>query len=200
MLISEKLRLSPIKLANEDQILILTGMTWEDFEQLTSEEYLGYRASYKNGEITIVSPGRNHERIAKTIQILVVAYCRKYHKPYFPFGSTTLKNPPLAGKEPDTAFAFDTDKDIPDLAVEVIFSSGSVADLEKYKMLGVKEVWLWKNSELTFYQLSDNSYQIITKSHCLGNLKSSEFVGFVNRGLTESPLFIEQDFIQILPD
>lgn len=200
MLISEKLRLSPIKLANEDQILILTGMTWEDFEQLTSEEYLGYRASYNNGEITIVSPGRNHERIAKTIQILVVAYCRKYHKPYFPFGSTTLKNPPLAGKEPDTAFAFDTDKDIPDLAVEVIFSSGSVADLEKYQMLGVKEVWLWKNSELTFYQLSDNGYQIITKSHCLGNLKSSEFAGFVNRGLTESPLFIEQDFLQILPD
>ena len=200
MLISEKLRLSPIKLANEDQILILTGMTWEDFEQLTSEEYLGYRASYNNGEITIVSPGRNHERIAKTIQILVVAYCRKYHKPYFPFGSTTLKNPPLAGKEPDTAFAFDTDKDIPDLAVEVIFSSCGVADLEKYQMLGVKEVWLWKNSELTFYQLFDNGYQIITKSHCLGNLKSSEFAGFVNRGLTESPLFIEQDFLQILPD
>lgn len=198
MLISEKLPLNSIKLATQDQVLILTGMAWSDFEQLTTEEYLGYRASYRDGEITIVSPGRNHERIAKTIEILVVAYCRKYNKTYFPFGSTTLKNPPLAGKEPDTAFAFDTDKEIPDLAVEVIFSSGSITDLEKYQILGVKEVWLWKNSELTFYQLLDNGYQIITSSNCLANLNSSEFTKFVNRGLTESPLLIEKALLQML--
>lgn len=196
MLVNEKIQLHPNKLANQDQVLILTGMTWEDFEQLTGEEYLGYRASYKNGEIIIVSPGRNHERIGSTISALVIAYCRKYNIPYFPFGSTTLKNPPLVGKEPDTAFAVDTDKDIPDIAVEVIFSSGSVADLEKYKILGVKEVWLWKQSQLTFYLLSDDAYQIISESNCLKNLKSSKFVEFVNRGLTEDILSIERDFLE----
>ncbi len=196
MLVNEKIQLHPNKLANHDQVLILTGMTWEDFEQLTGEEYLGYRASYKNGEIIIVSPGRNHERIGSTISALVIAYCRKYNIPYFPFGSTTLKNPPLVGKEPDTAFAVDTDKDIPDVAVEVIFSSGSVADLEKYKILGVKEVWLWKQSQLTFYLLSDDAYQIISESNCLKNLKSSKFVEFVNRGLTEDILSIERDFLE----
>ncbi len=196
MLVNEKIQLHPNKLANQDQVLILTGMTWEDFEQLTGEEYLGYRASYKNGEIIIVSPGRNHERIGSTISALVIAYCRKYNIPYFPFGSTTLKNPPLVGKEPDTAFAVDTDKDIPDVAVEVIFSSGSVADLEKYKILGVKEVWLWKQSQLTFYLLSDDAYQIISESNCLKNLKSSKFVEFVNRGLTEDILSIERDFLE----
>ena len=196
MLFNEKIQLHPNKLANQDQVLILTGMTWEDFEQLTGEEYLGYRASYKNGEIIIVSPGRNHERIGSTISALVIAYCRKYNIPYFPFGSTTLKNPPLVGKEADTAFAVDTDKDIPDVAVEVIFSSGSVADLEKYKILGVKEVWLWKQSQLTFYLLSDDAYQIISESNCLKNLKSSKFVEFVNRGLTEDILSIERDFLE----
>ena len=196
MLVSEKLRLNQTKLAKEDQVLILTGMTWSDFEQLTDEEYLGYRASYKDGEITIVSPGRNHERIGRTISILVVAYCRKYNKRYFPFGSTTLKNPPLAGKEPDTAFALDSDKDIPDVAVEVIFSSGSIADLEKYKILGVKEVWLWKQGELTFYWLCNDDYQIISESKCLKNLNSSKFIHFVNRGLTEDILSIEKDFLK----
>ncbi len=48
MLVTEKLHLNPVKLANQDQVLILTGMTWEDFEQLTDEEYLGYRASYNS--------------------------------------------------------------------------------------------------------------------------------------------------------
>ncbi len=56
-------------LTRQDQTLILSGMTWDDFEQLTSEEYSGYRISYFDGEIIIVSPGRNHERIAEIINI-----------------------------------------------------------------------------------------------------------------------------------
>ncbi|MDJ0647376.1 MAG: Uma2 family endonuclease [Xenococcaceae cyanobacterium MO_188.B19] len=198
MLVTEKLHLNLNKIANQDQVLILTGTTWEDFEQLTSEEYLGYRASYKDGEIVIVSPGRNHERISRTISALVIAYCRKYNKPCYPFGSTTLKNPPLAAKEPDTAFAIDTDKDTPDVAIEVIFSSGSIADLEKYKMLGIKEVWLWQQNQLTFYQLLDNDYQIIPESNCFPKLKSSEFIEFVNRGLTDDILSIEKNFLENL--
>ena len=105
------------RLTQQDQILILFGTTWDDFEQLTSEEYSGYRISYFDGEIIIVSPGRNHERIAEIINYLIVAYCRQYNILYYPFRSTTLKNAPLAGKEPDVSFAFGTDKDIPDLAV-----------------------------------------------------------------------------------
>lgn len=152
------------RLTQQDQILILSGMTWDDFEQLTSEEYSGYRISYFDGEIIILSPGRNHERIAENINYLIVTYCRQYNILYYPFRSTTLKNPPLAGKEPDVSFAFDTDKNIPDLAVEVIFSSGGIADLEKYRNLQIPEVWLWQNNVITFYQLENNNYQIIEKS------------------------------------
>lgn len=192
MLTREKL---PFNLAKEDQVLILTGMDWLDFEQLIGEEYLGYRASYRDGEITIVSPGRNHERICEIIRVLIVAYCHKYNKSYFPFGSTTLKNSPLVGKEPDTAFAFDVDKDVPDLAVEVIFSSGSLDDLEKYKILGIKEVWIWQNQELKFYQLGVNNYQEIELSFHLNKINSNVLIKYVNRGLSEDFLAIYKDFI-----
>lgn len=74
MLIGDKFPLNPTKLAQEDQALILSGMIWSDFEQLINEEYLGYRVSYKHGEITIVSPGRNHERIGKTIKLVLINY------------------------------------------------------------------------------------------------------------------------------
>ncbi len=184
------------RLTQQDQTLVLSGMTWDDFEQLISEEYSGYRISYFDGEITIVSPGRNHERIAEIINYLIVAYCRQYNILYYPFRSTTLKNPPVAGKEPDVSFSFGKDKDLPDLAVEVVFSSGGIADLQKYRILKIPEVWFWQNKAITFYQLKNNRYQVIKKSKYLSKLESSNIIEFINRGLTESPLTIEAEFIK----
>ncbi|MGB5768524.1 MAG: Uma2 family endonuclease, partial [Crocosphaera sp.] len=158
MLINTQLPLNIDQLQKQDQTLSFAGMTWTDYEKFNAEEYLGYRVSYFNGVITLVSPSLNHERIAQTLTILVCAYCRKFNLPYFPMGSTRLSHKPLAGKEPDVSFAFNTDKDIPDLAIEVIFSSGSIDDLNKYHALGVKEVWFWKNQKITFYQLQTQGY------------------------------------------
>lgn len=183
----------------KDQILSLSGMSWSDYEKLISQEYLGYRASYFNGVITIVSPSINHEIIERTISILINAYCRKYELLYFPMGSTTLKNPPLAGKEPDTSYSFETRKTTPDLAVEVIYSSGSINDsLEKYKYLNVEEVWFWQSEKIKFYQLVDGEYLEINNSRFFSLLSPEFLVKFVNRGLTESPLIIEADFTREL--
>ena len=183
----------------QDQILSLFGMSWLDYEKLTSQEYLSYRVSYFNEIITIVSPSINHEIIERTISILINAYCRKYELLYFPMGSTTLKNPPLAGKEPDTSYSFETRKSIPDLAVEVIYSSGNINNsLEKYKFLNVEEVWFWQEEKIKFYQLADDEYLEINKSRFLSKLTPEFLVEFVNRGLIESPLIIEADFTREL--
>ena len=196
MLINSKLPLDSDRLQKQDQTLCLAGMTWIDYEKFDSEEYPGYRVSYFDGVITLVSPSKNHERIAQTIAILVSAYCRKFSLLYFPLGSTRLENKPLAGKEPDVSFAFNTDKDIPDLAIEVIFSSGSLDDLNKYQIIGVNEVWFWKNNKITFYQLQTQKYIKIPTSKLLPNLSSKTLENFVNQSLTKSPLVIEADFLQ----
>jgi Uma2 family endonuclease len=112
--------------------------------------------------------------------------------------STTLKNPPLVGKEPDVSFAFGTKKSLPDLAIEVVYSSGGIADLEKYKYLGIKEVWIWQNEQIKFYKLVDSNYVEIQTSNCLSKLSSDFLIRFINRGLAESPLIIEADFIKEL--
>ncbi len=182
-----------------DQTLIVAGATWADYEKFDSIEYPGYRVSYFNGVITIVSPSLNHETIAEVINYLVVAYCRQYNLLYFPMRSTTLKNPPLVGKEPDVSFAFGTKKSLPDLAIEVVYSSGGIADLEKYKYLGIKEIWIWQNEQIKFYKLVDYNYLEIQMSNCLFKLSSDFLIRFINRGLTESPLIIEADFIKELP-
>ncbi|MGK7948497.1 MAG: hypothetical protein AB4368_06760 [Xenococcaceae cyanobacterium] len=68
--------------------------------------------------------------------------------------------------------------------------------MEKYQILGVKEVWFWKNNQITFYYLKGDLYHEIATSKCLSNLASLNLASFVNRGLTESPLVIEADFIK----
>jgi len=185
------------RLTRQDQVLTLSGMAWNDYENLTQANSR-YLLSYLEGVITIVSPSRSHEAIERTISILINAYCRQFNLLYFPLGSTTLKNPETVGKEPDTSYAFDVDKAIPDLAVEVIFTSGGTADLIKYQYLRVGEVWFWQNEEIKFYRLVDSQYTEIETSFCLPNLSAEFLINFVNRGLAESPLTIEADFVSQL--
>ena len=69
---------------------------------------------------------------------------------------------------------------------------------QKYKYLGVSEVWFWQNEEIKFYQLVDSQYVEIEVSSCLPELFSEFLIKFVNRGLRESPLTIEDDFTRQL--
>ena len=73
-----------------DRILTLTEATWSDYEQLVVA-HPHYLVSYLNRIITIVAPGRNHERIATVISTLINAYCRKYQIPYYTLGSKDIK-------------------------------------------------------------------------------------------------------------
>lgn len=127
------------RLQNKDQILILSGMTWNDYEKLSTENH-NYLISYFNNVITIVSPSRSHERLSETIANLINAYCRKYKIKYWALGSEDIKKEPIAGKQPDKSYCFGTLKDIADLAIEINYTSGSIADLEKYSLLEVSEV------------------------------------------------------------
>ena len=202
-----------------DRILILTEKTWADYEKLIQEKS-NYRISYLNNVINIVSPSRNHERIAATISILINAYCRKYQIPYFALGTQDIKKQFVTGKQPDASYCFETEKDVPDLAIEVNakseaflvvedddlthsrLPSGSINDLEKYKLLGVSEVWIWQDNMTTFYHLKNGEYFSQLRSQNLYNHSSrlklaldSDFLDqFVNRGLTEDNLTIETDF------
>lgn len=188
-----------------DRILILTEKTWEDYEKLTRDDS-NYRISYLNNVINIVSPSRNHERIATVISLLINAYCRKYQIPYFSLGSKDIKKQLVVGKQPDASYCFKTEKDIPDLAIEVNYTSGSINDLQKYQLLGVSEVWIWQDNSITFYRLENGKYtaELISSNLYdpnlpLNNALDSDFLNqYVNRGLIENNLAIETDFFNQL--
>lgn len=199
MLISTDLPIDRDRFAQNDQILTITGTNWLDYQNFNSQEYPGYRVSYFNGEITIVSPGRNHQRIAAVINRLIIAYCEKYELQDFPFRQTRLNVWGQAGREPDLAYAFGSDKDLPDLVVEVIFSSGDIEILKSsYKNIGISELWIWKDNMMTFYLLESNNYSEIEASNILTTIRSQTLAKYVNRGTTQSPLLIKKDFLKVI--
>ncbi len=55
-------------------------------------------------------------------------------------------------------------KPIPDLSIEVVFTSGGISKLERYKVLGVPEVQFWEDGLLKLYHLEDDSYEPIERS------------------------------------
>ncbi|MEM9508408.1 MAG: Uma2 family endonuclease, partial [Cyanobacteria bacterium P01_E01_bin.35] len=75
MLIGDQLPINQDYLLKQDRTLSFSGMTWEDYEKFNTAEYSGYRTSFLNGVITLMSPSQNHEVIKDFIFLLVVTYC-----------------------------------------------------------------------------------------------------------------------------
>lgn len=152
---------------------IITGVSWEGYEVLLQD--LGdsgkYRVTYFDGVIELVSPSRRHERQKSIIGSLLEAYFQEQRIRYFPLGSTTFRQPDKrGGTEPDESYCIGTEKDFPDLAIEIIVTSGGVDKLAVYHVLGVQEVWFFRNNIFQVYILQGESYQEVVKSVLLPNL------------------------------
>lgn len=186
-------------LQQKDKLFIFSNTSWEEYEVILQQKAnsSAYRISFLNGVLKIMSPSRNHEIIKDFIYLLIISYCDAIELDYYPIGSTTLKQKDKSvGKEPDTSFCFNSLKQIPDLAVEVVFSSGSFEDLEKYQKLGVKEVWFWINDRLEIYVLIDNNYQQQNSSYNLSNLDAKLLEKYIIQVLTGNPRILKKAFLQ----
>jgi Uma2 family endonuclease len=75
-----------------------------------------------------------------------------------------------------------TDKDMPDLALEVIWSHGGLDKLEIYRGLGVAEVWVWeRDAGLRVHALRDEHYERRDRSALLPDLDLAWLASFLDR-------------------
>jgi Uma2 family endonuclease len=156
-----------------EERFITSGVSWEAYETLLNflGDSSGYRLAYLEGILEIMSPSRSHELDKENIGRLLEAYLEENRIRFWGLGSTTLrKADKQAGKEPDKCYCIGTDKDIPDLAIEVIYTSGSVNVLTIYQRLGVTEVWLWQNNQFEIYYLQGDRYEQRQQSQLLPDL------------------------------
>lgn len=86
----------------------------------------------------------------------------------------------LRGLEPDECYCLGQKKEISDLAIEVVITSGIVNKLDIYQGLGVTEVWQWQDGQFLIHHLRPTGYEQITTSELLPNLDPQQLASYVN--------------------
>ena len=167
-----------------EQRVIVRGVPWEVYVALNDAvESRGVRFAYLRGELEIMSPSLSHETLKSTFGRLIELYAVECGVALYAHGSTTFrKRAKQAGVEPDECYAVGRQlrgKEKPDLAVEVVLTSGGIDKLEIYARLGVREVWFWHKGKLSLYALREGGYEPIAKSELLPALDVDELASFV---------------------
>ena len=136
--------------------LLFDGLTWREFkavEQLLDSP--GYRFSFLDGVLEIRRRhGEPHETVKARIGALVELYLLMAGFDFTPTGSMTLESETgKVKREADESYKLAPGRRLPDLAIEIVFSSGGINQLEAYKRLKIKEVWFWEDGLLEVYHL-----------------------------------------------
>jgi Uma2 family endonuclease len=147
--------------------------SWQDFCQLRDRRGDGSipRLRYHHGEILVMSPLPRHGREANIITDIVKALLDEEDRNYEAFTPITMELPEVGGIEPDYCFYIDNWQSVigkdridwkvdlpPDLAIEIDVTSFT-SELD-FLPFNVPEVWIFKQYQLTIYQLVTDKYEI----------------------------------------
>jgi Uma2 family endonuclease len=149
-----------------DQRIVHHDRTWEQFKHIQSgfEGSSVVRLFYYNGTIEILMPGENHEFFKTIIGFLVELFLAEQGIEFIPAGSMTQERQGVASAQADESYWVGEKREVPDLSIEVVFTSGDESKLERYRALGVPEVWFWEDGLFTLYHLRNGSYERIYRS------------------------------------
>lgn len=152
--------------APEDKVVLYYDRTWEQFKYIQKglEGSPGVRLFFYEGVVEVLMPGQPHEIFKRVISSLLDYFFLHFNITVTPTGSVTQEQEGVASAQADDSFCFGDVKPIPDLSIEVVFTSGSIAKLKRYQALGVPEVWFWEDGLLTLHRLGENGYTRISRS------------------------------------
>jgi Uma2 family endonuclease len=195
-------------LAPSEQIVQLSGISWQTYETLLAE--IGdrqIRLTYNRGNLQIRVPSPEHERFKTIMGRFVETLAEELDVRIEPLGSTTFKRPELSGAEPDECFyiqnisavkgkkRIDLNQDPPpDLVVEIYITSRSENTLQVYADLGVPEVWIYNGSRLRINRLENGEYVEGELSLAFPSLPILEIVRFLEQAETMDYLELVKAF------
>lgn len=148
------------------QRIIQSGRTWHQFK-LIQEGFAdspGVRLFYHNGTIEIFMPGRDHEIFKTLIGYLIETFLFEKGVFFEATGSMTQEIEEVVSAQADESYCIGESKPIPDLSIEVVFTSGNQKKLDRYQALGVPEVWFWEDGLFSLYHLRCDHYDRIQRS------------------------------------
>jgi Uma2 family endonuclease len=167
-----------------EQRLLLEGVSWQQYETLIAtlgNDFSNLRLSYLEGTLEIMTTSPEHEELKKIIGMLLEAYFQETRTRFHALGSATFRKAmKLRGLEPDECYCLEQKKEFPDLAIEIVLTSGIVNKLEIYRGLGVTEIWQWQNGKFVIYHLRSDRYEEIEQSELLPDLDVHLLANYVN--------------------
>jgi Uma2 family endonuclease len=175
-----------------DHFVRAHNVTWAGYQAALARRGQGSapRITYLEGELQIMSPGYDHEAIGSLIGRLVEAYCIDRDIELCPVGSWTIKERRVQrGAEPDECYVFGRRRKRPtrpDLAIEVVWTSGGIDKLEVYRLLDVREVWMWvaekrAKGRIQVFRLHGERYRPLPRSRFLPDLDLELLERFAHR-------------------
>ena len=189
----------------ERQSLVLHGVTWQQYEALVGlfqDQFPALRMTYLEGTLELMTTSREHERLKTIIARLVEAFAEEYDLDLNGYGAATFrKEAAKRGLEPDECYCFGELREIPDIAIEVVITSGTIDKLKVYEGLGVQEVWFWKKGTFTIYSLQNpQGYEASSASPLLPQLDFALLCQFIdNPKQTQAVKAYRQRLRQDLP-
>jgi Uma2 family endonuclease len=169
-----------------DQRVVMHGTPWSHYEALLAlrGEASSPRIAFLEGALELMTPSKDHERNKSYIGRLLEAWAIERGIDLSPYGSWTLKNAPRqSGAEPDECYIVGADqsKERPDLAIEVMWTSGGIDKLEIYARLGIGEVWFWRDGRIEVHVLRSGRYERTKRSALFPALDVDLLCSFLDR-------------------
>jgi Uma2 family endonuclease len=166
----------------DEKLVTLHDISWEQFKAIEAQlqNNRGVRLTYLSGVMEIMSPiGGRHERVKRTLGLLLEAYMRERGIRFYASGGFTLEQEGYASGTPDESYCIGTDKEIPDIVIEIIITSGTLDRKELYKPLRVPEVWFWRSNQLRIFHLQGEDYQEVNRSEFFPELDKALLLRYI---------------------
>ena len=180
---------------HEEQRFVLQGVPWWTYVALRDalEDHAGLKLTYLEGTLELMSPSMLHEDAKTIIARLLEAWATERDVDLRGFGSTTFRREARQrGLEPDECYKLGKLQEdaVPDIAIQVVVSSGLVDKMAVYAGLGVSEVWVWRPSTaaIVVNRLIEGAYQPRERSEVLPALDLAELAKFVRPGENQTEL------------
>jgi len=174
---------------------LLQGVPWETYVALRDalDDQSGLKMTYLEGALELMSPSTLHEDAKKIIARLLEVWAMEIDLDLRGFGGATFRREAKKrGLEADECYKLgklEAD-DVPDLAIEVVVSSGLVDKMAVYAGLGVAEVWTWRpgTRAIVVHRLTAGVYERHDHSVLLPQLDLALLSGFVQPGENQTAL------------
>lgn len=172
-----------VKAPSDEPRILLHDVPWSTYVVLRdSIDSPGVRMTYLGGALEIMTPSRGHEVDKTQIARLLELFCLERDIPLFAYGSTTFrKEEQERGLEPDECYCRDADRELPDLALEVIATHGLLDKLDVYRGLGIREVWMFEAGAFTVVTLRAEGYVQIAASEIFPEIDLARIAHFAGQ-------------------